>query len=139
VKVVEHDDRRYLLVKRSSDSSRVRDPGTGEETYLPTEELTAVDDGPLETAAAAVPDPVRALVAATHGDRGLGLLVELSRSPLTVRELMGRYDLCESDALGMATEFRAAGLVAEVRVGGERGYELTETGEAAVEALADLN
>lgn len=139
MRVVEHDGSRYLLVKRSSESSRVRDPGTGEEKYFPTDELTAVDDGPLETAAAAVPDPVRALVAATHGNRGLGLLVELSHGPVAVRELMGRYDLCESDALGMVTEFRAAGLVAETRVGGERGYELTETGETAVEALVDLS
>jgi len=139
VKVVDHDGSRYLLVKRSSEASRVRDPETGEETYLPTEELTVVEDGPLETAAAAVPDPVRAVVAAAHDDRALGLLVELSRGPVAVRELMGRYDLCESDALGMVSEFRAAGLVAETRVGGERGYELTEPGEAAVETLADVN
>lgn len=139
MRVVEHDGDRYLLVKRSGDSSRVRDPETGDEEYLPTKELRTVDDGPLETAAAAVPDPVRALVGAAHDDRGLGLLVELSRGPVAVRELMGRYDLCESDALGLVTEFRAAGLVTETRIGGERGYELTETGEKAVEALVGLS
>lgn len=135
MRAVEHDGDRYLLVKRSSDSSRVRDPETGEERYLPTDELAEIDDGPLETAAAAVPDPVRRLVRATRDDRALGLLVELSRGPIAARDLMGRYDLCESDALGTVTEFRAAGLVAETTVAGERGYELTETGERAVAAL----
>lgn len=137
--VVEHDGARYLLVKRSSEASRVRDPETGEETYLPTDELTVIEDGPLETAANAVPDPVRALLGAAHDDRGLGLLVELSRGPLPVRDLMNRYDLCESDALGLVTEFRTAGLVAETTVAGERGYELTETGERAVETLVGLS
>ena len=133
---VEHGDERYLLVKRSDESSRVRDPATGEERYLPNEELTVLDDGPLETAATAVEPPLRALLRATSDDRGLGLLVELQAGgPLPVRDLMSRYDLCESDALGLVTELRAAGLVSETTVAGERGYALTDRGAAAVEAL----
>ncbi|MFB6119054.1 hypothetical protein [Halosegnis sp.] len=133
---VEHDGDRYLLVKRSGDASRVRDPATGEEQYLPNEELTPLEAGPLETAADAVPEPVRALVRATRDERGLGLLVTLhADGPLSVRALLGRYDLCESDALGLATEFRAAGLLAETTVAGERGYELTDEGRRAVERL----
>ena len=136
MRAVEHGDERYLLVKRSDDSSRVRDPATGEERYLPNEELTVLDDGPLETAATAVEPPLRALFRATSDDRGLGLLVELQAGgPLPVRDLMSRYDLCESDALGLVTEFRAAGLVSETTVAGERGYALTDRGAAAVEAL----
>ena len=44
MKAVEHGDERYLLVKQSSESSRVRDPATGEEQYLPNEELTVLDE-----------------------------------------------------------------------------------------------
>ncbi|MFC7177244.1 DUF7346 family protein [Halosegnis marinus] len=139
MRTVEHDGDRYLLVKRSSDTSRVRDPETGEERYLPTAELSTLDDGPLETAAAAVPEPLRRLVRATRDDRALGLLVELSRGPVAVRDLMNEYDLCESDALGTVTEFRAAGLVAETTVAGERGYELTAEGETAVAALVGVS
>jgi hypothetical protein len=135
VRSVEHDGDRYLLVKRSGESSRVRDPETGTERYLPNDELRALDDGPLETAAAAVPESVRTLLRATRDDRGLGLLVELAREPMAVETLLDRYDLCESDALGLVTEFRAAGLVAETTVGGRRGYELTDEGEEAVAAL----
>ncbi|WP_255150559.1 DUF7346 family protein [Halorarius halobius] len=131
------DGRRYLLVKRSSESSRVRDPETGEERFLPNEELTVVDDGPLETAAAGVPGAVRTLVTATHDDRALGLLVELDRRGATpVRTLLGDYDLCESDLLGILTEFRAAGLVTETEVAGHRGYALTDTGRQAVDRLS---
>lgn len=135
MRTVDHDGDRYLLVKRSGESSRVRDPETGDERYLPNDELVPLDDGPLETAATAVPDPVRELLRATHDDRGLGLLVELARGPMAVETLLDRYDLCESDALGLATEFRAAGLVAETTVGGQRGYELTDDGKTALAAL----
>lgn len=135
MRTVEHDGDRYLLVKRSGESSRVRDPETGGEQYLPNDELRALDDGPLETAAAAVSAPLRTLVRSTHSDRGLGLLVELAREPVAAETLVDRYDLCESDALGLVTEFRAAGLVEETTVAGRRGYALTDEGEAALAAL----
>ena len=134
------DGRRYLLVKRSSESSRVRDPATGEERYLPNADLTPVDAGPLETAAEAVPEATRVLVTATHDERALGLLLELwRRGPVPVRALLGDYDLCESDLLGILTEFRVAGLVEEAEVVGERGYRLTETGEAALAPLVEAD
>lgn len=136
--VEDADGSRYLLVKRSGESSRVRDPETGEERYLPNERLTAVDVGPLETAARAVGEETRAVVTAARDERALGLLFELRRrGPTPVRELMGSYDLCESDALGVLTEFRAAGLVAETEVAGERGYRLTARGEAGLDPLVD--
>lgn len=128
----------YLLVKRSKESSRVRDPATGDERFVPNDELTAVDDGPLETAARGVPDAARTLVTATHDDRALGLLVELRRrGPTPVRALLADYDLCESDMLGVLSEFRAAGLAAETEVGGERGYRLTDDGREALDALVE--
>lgn len=130
------DGTRYLLVKRSSESSRVRDPATGEEQFLPNEDLTPVDAGPLETAAGAVPEATRTLLTATHDERALGLLLELRRrGPVAVRDLLGDYDLCESDVLGILTEYRVAGLVDEESVAGERGYRLTDEAAAALATL----
>lgn len=137
MRTVEDDEgNRYLLVTRSGESSRVRDPESGAEEYLPNEALTSVDAGPLETAAGAVPAAARTVLTASRDERALGLLLELRRrGPTSVRDLLGDYDLCESDLLGAAAEFRAAGLVDEVDVAGERGYLLTEAGERGLAHL----
>jgi len=128
--------KRYVVEKRSAESSRVRDPETGERRHLPNEDLTPVDEDPLSVAASAIPEGVRRLVAAVRDERTLGLLVELdARGPIAVRDLLAATTLCESDLHGAVTELRAAGLVAEAEVGGERGYRLTDDGAAAVEAL----
>lgn len=129
--------RRYLLVKRSADSSRVRDPRTGEERYLPTADLEVVDgESALETAATAVDPDVRRLVTAVHDDRGVGLLVELvDRGPIPVVELLDVDALCESDLHGLLAEFRAAELITEVDVDGRRGYDATDVCERAVSRL----
>ena len=135
--VRDDEGRRYLLVKRSSESSLVRDPDTGEERYVPNADLTAdAEASPLSTAAEAVPDSIRRVLTATPNDRALGLLVELvDRGPTGVRTLLDAYDLCESDLHGLLAEFRAAGLIDEARVAGERGYEATETTRDAVARL----
>ena len=130
------DGTTYLLLKESSESSLVRDPRTGSEEFLPNEDLEPVDEAPLVTAASAIPEPVRKLITATHTERTLGLLVDLHQhGPRAARGMLEVHDLCESDLLGAITEFRVAGLVAETTVAGERGYELTEDGESAVEFL----
>jgi len=135
--VRDESGRRYLLVKESAESSLVRDPETGAERHVPNADLESVDGtSPLATAATAVPDAVRTVVTAAHGDRALGLLVELDdRGPLAVEELLDAYDLCESDLHGLLGEFRAAGLLTEATVHGRRGYDATEK---ASEALAVL-
>jgi hypothetical protein len=135
--VRDESGRRYVLLKASDESSLVRDPETGERRHVPNDELTTVaGESPLSTAADAVPAPVRTLVTATNDVRTLGLLVELDeRGPLRVRELLGAYDLCESDLHGIATELRAAGLLEEVEVAGGRGYELTDAARAALAAI----
>jgi DNA-binding IclR family transcriptional regulator len=75
-------------------------------------------------------------VTAAHSERALGLLVELAdRGPVGIRDLLDAYDLCESDLHGLLAEFRAAGLVEERDVAGERGYDATETTREAVAAL----
>ncbi len=131
------DGTRYLLIKESTESSLVRDPETGTRHHLPNDELEDVgDESPLATAARAVPGPVRRVLTAVPDERALGLLVEVdARSPVGVRELLGATDLCESDLHGLLAELRAADLVAETRVAGERGYEPTETSRAALERL----
>jgi len=119
---------RYLLLKQSTDSARVRDPETGEERHVPNDQLEPVDgESPLVTASRAVPESVRAVLTATHDDRALGLLLEIDeRGPVGIRTLLDAYDLCESDLHGLLAEFRTAGLVREARVAGERGYEATD-------------
>jgi hypothetical protein len=117
---------RYLLLKRSSDAWLVRDPETGAEQHLPAARLTPVEGiSPLETAARGVPASVSGSVRGAS-DRALGLLAEIRRrEPVAVRTLLSDYALCESDLHGVLAEFRAAGLLAETRVAGERGYETT--------------
>lgn len=131
------DGNRYLLVKQSSESSRVRDPTTGDERYLPNDDLELEDgESPLAVAASGVPASVRRVLTAVPNDRALGLLVELvDRGPISVMELLDAYDLCESDLHGQLTEFRAAGLVEEATAHGERGYDATDL---AVDAVAHL-
>jgi hypothetical protein len=129
----------FLLIKQSDDSCKVRNPETGEETYRDRDELEAVSgESPLETAARAVPESARRVLTATPDERALGLLVDLhERGPYSVRHLLDATDLCESDLLGVLTEFRAAGLVEETTVMGERGYATTEAANDGLRLLKD--
>lgn len=133
VRTVTHEGDRYLLVKRSGESSLVRDPETGDERYLPNDELVVTGESPLVTAARAVPADARDRLPVAD-EEALGLLAELhERGPVDARTLMDGYDRCESDFHGLVTELRAAGLVREARVAGERGYELTDLAADALE------
>ncbi len=126
-----------LLLKRSSESSRIRDPKTGEERYVPNAELELVDEAsPLSTAAGAVDEPVRRLIRAVHDDETLGLLVELvDRGPLAAVTVLDAYDLCESDLHGRLTELQVAGLVDATEVDGRRGYAATDLARGAIASL----
>lgn len=127
----------YLLVKRSEESSRVRDPHTGAERYVDNAKLTVVDGTTaLATAAEGVPASVRRVLRAVHDDRSLGLLVVLvDAGPLSVTRLLDETELCESDLHGRLAEFRAAGLIDETDVSGRRGYEPTPVATDGVELL----
>ena len=138
MQTVEADDgRRYLLVKRSGQSSLVRDPATGTERYVANESLRTVDDvGPLETAASGVPNAVRRLLTAVHDDHSLGVVCLLvDRGAIDVRTLLAETTLCESELHGLLAELRAAGLLAETTVAGERAYEATALAEEALDRL----
>jgi len=131
------DGCRYVLLKESGESSLVRDPESGEIRHVPNADLRPVEgESPLATAARGVPGAVRRVLTAVPDERALGLLLEIeARGPVAVRDLQRSYDLCESDLHGLLAEFRAAGLVAETEVAGERGYDATETTREALEAL----
>jgi hypothetical protein len=129
---------RYILLKESDEASLVRDPESGDRRHVPNETLEPVTgESPLVTAAGAVSRPVQAVLTAIPDERALGLLVELDeRGPLGVRALL-EYDLCESDLHGLLAEFRAAGLVTEAEVGGERGYATTERASKGLARMRD--
>ena len=129
----------YLLVKRSAESSRVRDPDTGAERYVDNDELRVVDgESPLATAASGVPEPVRRTLGAVRDDRSLGLLaVVVDAGPIAAIDLLDAADMCESDLHGVLSEFRAAGLVDEAEVAGQRGYEPTSVAVEAMDLLRD--
>jgi hypothetical protein len=138
--VEDGEGNRYLLLKQSAASSLVRDPETGETQYLPTASLDPVTgQSALATAAGALPAEVRRLLVAVPDERALGLLLELDADgPTAVRTLLSAYDLCESDLHGLLAELRAAGLLAETTVAGERGYETTETASETLASLREL-
>jgi len=133
------DGTRLLVRKASGDSLLVADPDTGEERYVDREAVSELDgESALSVAASSVPAPTRRVLAAVHDDESLGLLLELAgRGPLAARTLLDEYDHCESDLSGCIAEFRAAGLVAEATVAGERGYDATDLARDGVAALRD--
>jgi len=137
--VRDESGKRYVLLKESTDSSLVRDPETGDERYVENERIDPVDgEEPLETAAAGVSEPVRRVVSAVHDDAGIGLLADLvDRGPVAVRDMLGAYDQCESDLHGRLAELRAAGLIEEATVAGERGYDATEAAQTAIATLRE--
>jgi hypothetical protein len=126
---------RYLLLKKSAESSLVRDPDTGERRQLPNDRLETIDgDPPLVTAATAVPESLRTLLTAVHDEHSLGLVIELvDRESMAVRELLEATSLCESDLHGLVAELVAAGLFRETTIAGERAYEATDVAREAIE------
>lgn len=133
------DGNRYLLLKRSGESSLVRDVKTGDRRHLPNDELELLEErSALDVILGDVPRSVRTLLTAVHDERSLALLFELdAEGPIAVRTLMSAYDFCESDLHGLLAELQAAGLVEEETVAGERGYGTTAEGSDAVEQVRD--
>ncbi|PSQ45415.1 hypothetical protein BRD17_01500 [Halobacteriales archaeon SW_7_68_16] len=126
------DGQWVLVLERSEDTALIRDPATGDRRRVPAATVAPVDASPLAVVASALD---------TDGERGdgrVGLLVELvDRGPTAARTLSTTYDVCESDLHGLLVEFRAAGLVAETRIGGEPGYEPTDAARRLVDRLRD--
>lgn len=135
------DGKTYLLRKESSESALLYDPESGTELYRPRSELEPVsDESALATAASAIPASVRRILSATHNDRSIGLLVTVvDRGPIAAVDLVAVSDLCESDLLGLLSEFRAAGLIEETDVAGTRGYKATPLAAEGIEALRSID
>jgi hypothetical protein len=135
--VEDGDGTRYLLLKRSAESSLVRDPETGERLHLPNDDIEVVEDiATADTVLRAIPEELVSLVTAVHDERALALLVELDEEgPMSVHTLLSAYDFCESDLHGLVAELRAAGLVQEATVHDQRGYETTEEASEALDLL----
>lgn len=133
------EGRTYVLLKESAESALVRDPATGEEQYLPVDDLDAVDgQSPLVAAASALPDPTEAPLDSIHDQRALGLLLHLdANGPQPVTALLEIDALCESDLHGATAELQAAGLIEETRVDGWRGYQTTTLAEESLQSLRD--
>lgn len=131
---------RYLLVKRSEESSRVRDPRTGEERYVPNDTLERTEESALLAAGRAVPTGVRRMVGTISDERTLGLLREIGvREPVSVLTLLDSYDLCESELHGSLGELQAGGLIEPVKLddfalAGDRGYCTTEEARMAFDS-----
>ncbi len=139
MRAVEGPEGTYLLVKRSGESSLVRDPETGAERYVPNDELEPAGEDPLSLAAGGVSEGARALVRGCHDESTLGLLLELERrGPLPVRELLDLGESCESDLNGLLAELRVAGCIEETEVVGERGYRVPENVGDALAALRSV-
>ena len=135
------DGNHYLLIKQSGESSLVREPDSGTEQYLPSNELEACEEeSPLRTAAAGIDPAVRRLLTTTYDDQSLGLIIEIvDRGPVTPVELLETYELCESDLHGLLGEFRAAGLIEEADANGKRGYRPTTLATTAVRKLRETD
>lgn len=124
-----------LVLETDGDERLVRDPATDTERWVPADGLSPAAEPPLRTAARAVPEPVRRLLAAVPDDRALGLLVILDGGPRTARELVAATECCESDLHGLLADLRAAGLVAETTVGDVPGYRTTGVAAAGLAAF----
>lgn len=103
-----------------------------------TEETESAEVSVLTAATREVPGPVRTLLTGVPNEQGLGLLLDIdSEGPLAVRTMLSRYDCCESDLHGLLTECRVAGLLTETTIGGERGYDTTESASDALAQIRD--
>lgn len=139
--VRDEDGNRYVLLKRSAESSLVRDPRTGDSKHVPNDELELLsDESVLPTVLEAIPDDVVTVLTAVHDSRTLAVLLELDADgPIAVRTLLSEYEFCESDLHGLLAELRAAGLLREQSVAGERGYETTATASSALSKLTQCD
>jgi hypothetical protein len=131
--VADADGRPCLLLQVTEDGSDVRDLETGERRQVPTASLTVLGADPLVATAADDGNAVPESLAPAASGLARSLLLELHLGgPRPVRTLLGETNLCESDLHGVVADLRAAGLVREVRVDGQRGYGLTDAADDAL-------
>ncbi|MFB6196952.1 MAG: hypothetical protein ABEI52_01615 [Halobacteriaceae archaeon] len=134
--VRDEDGNQYLLLKESGESSLVRDPTTGETHHVKNESITTTGEAPLVTAAEAIDPGARFLISAASSEHALGLLCDLvDVEKRSIRDMLDRYEVCESDLHGILAELAVAGAIEETKVAGERGYKITEEARRGIENL----
>ncbi|QSG11438.1 Transcriptional regulator, HTH domain [Halapricum desulfuricans] len=127
------DGETYGILQRSGgEECRIRALPEGTMTTRPCSELSAVD-----------PSEFADWLGVTAGDSGsrdraeraLALVLELAvGGPASARQLLDRFDACESELNGTASELRAAGLIVPTTVYGQRGYRTTDAAQDAIAA-----
>lgn len=128
MRIVRDDDGRFsVLVDATGSTCRARSLHDGTERTVPSDELTVVEPADALDVLGIDADERDSLRKMARTDRAIGLLVELNTAgPLSVRTILDRFDICESDLHGLVTELRAAGFLEPATVYGERGYRTTD-------------
>lgn len=125
-----------VLLERSDGDARVRDPDTGAERTLPADRLAPAGDPAAfgDEPGRDLPPSARRVLAVADA-RALAVLLVLDAGPRSVRTLLDRHPVCESDLQGAVADLRAAGLVEPTDVGGEPGYRTTDPASEGLAAL----
>lgn len=119
MRVVTDGDCHYILQRVVGEDCHVRTLPSGETTTQPAASLSPTDiEAALETVDDSLADE------RVGSNAAAGLLLELVvDGPASARGLLDRFDVCESDLHGAASELRAAGLLEPTTVHGQRGYQ----------------
>lgn len=119
VTVEDESGRRYILLKRSRESSLVLDIDTGERSYRPNRTLTTIVDSrpPLEEGGwlTEYPHP---------GARELLSRID-HKDPQRIRDLLANTTLCESELFALIRELELEGVIEQTTIDGEPGVTLT--------------
>ena len=118
MRVVTDGDAYFVLQRVLGEDCQLRGVSSGETTTQPCESLSpATAEAALGVVAGSLKDE------SVTSNQAAALLLELTvDGPTSARELLDRFDVCESDLHGVATELRSAGLLEPTTVYGERGY-----------------
>ncbi|MFP4626589.1 MAG: DUF7346 family protein [Natronomonas sp.] len=138
MRIVKFEGDRYLLLKRSTSSSLVYDPVSGDRRYLPNHELNISDVSGHGGSGESFLNRISELgpLGSITNDATLEILFEIeTNGPLPARVLLDRFDRCESDLHGIISELRAAELVTEIDLPGGRGYQTTTRASEALDRL----
>ncbi|WP_229115562.1 DUF7346 family protein [Halapricum desulfuricans] len=125
------DGETYGILQRTGESAcRIRELPEGTVTTRPCSELSPVDPREFADGLEIVPGDSGSR---DRAERALALVLELAvGGPASARQLLDRFDACESELNGTASELRAAGLIEPTTVHGQRGYRTTDAARDAI-------
>jgi len=124
MRLVSDGKRQYVLQRSDGEVCRLRELSEGTITTQPCSALTPVSPDEFVEVRGADIDIAGPR---EQSERAVALAAELAiAGPTSARALLDRFDACESDIHGATTELRAAGLIEQTTVHGERGYRASE-------------